>query len=144
MEKWVNKYPILSEFQECSLLFALKVRNTVFVFLKVFSAKILRKYCTLKKTSKKSSRNKYSSLAFYIPMCQETELHLEGGLDHVVGSVDGLGSSETCSSQLSIIKNRYLDTKISLLRCLGAELHLQVALDHVVGVHQFWNLFQST
>ena len=77
-------------------------------------------------------------------MCQETELHLEGGLDHVVGSVDGLGSSETCSSELSIIKNRYLDTKISLLRCLGAELHLQVALDHVVGVHQFWNLFEST
>ena len=53
MEKWVNKYPILSEFQECSLLFALKVRNTVFVFLKVFSAKILRKYCTLKKNLKK-------------------------------------------------------------------------------------------
>ena len=68
-------------------------------------------------------------------MCQETELHLEGVLDHVVGCVDGLGSAETCSSQLSIIKNRYLDTKISLLRCLGAELHLQVALDHVVGVH---------
>ena len=50
-------------------------------------------------------------------------------------SLSTSGSSETCSSQLSIIKNRYLDTKISLLRCLGAELHLQVALDHVVGVH---------
>ena len=50
------------------------------------------------------------------------------------------GSSETCTSQLSMVKNIYLDTKIYLLRCQGVELHLEVALDHVaivlgVGVH---------
>ena len=43
------------------------------------------------------------------------------------------GSSETCTSQLSMVKNIYLDTKIYLLRCQEAELHLEVALDHVVG-----------
>ena len=43
------------------------------------------------------------------------------------------GSSETCSSQLSMVKNRYLDTKFNLLWCQEAELHLEVALDHVVG-----------
>ena len=43
------------------------------------------------------------------------------------------GSSETCSSQLSIVKNRYLDTKIYLLWCQEAEVHLEVALDYVLG-----------
>ena len=33
------------------------------------------------------------------------------------------GSSETCSNQLSMVKNLYLDTKINLLWCQGAELH---------------------
>ena len=45
-----------------------------------------------------------------------------------------LGSSETCSNQLNMVKNIYLDTKINLQRCQGAELHLEVALDHFVGV----------
>ena len=54
------------------------------------------------------------------------------------------GSSETCSNQLSMVKNIYLDTKlgqnidldtkINLLWCLGAELQLEVALDPVVGI----------
>ena len=43
------------------------------------------------------------------------------------------GSSETCSSQLSMVKIIYLDTKIYLLWCQKAELHLEVALDHVIG-----------
>ena len=42
-------------------------------------------------------------------------------------------SSETCSSQLSLVKNIYLDTTIYLLRCQEGELHLEVALDHVLG-----------
>ena len=45
-----------------------------------------------------------------------------------------LGSSETCSNQLSMVKNIYLDTKINILRCQGAELHLEVGLDPVVGI----------
>ena len=47
------------------------------------------------------------------------------------------GSSETCSNQLSMVKNIYLDTKINLLRCQGAELHLEVAPAHVVGILHF-------
>ena len=43
-------------------------------------------------------------------------------------------SSETCSNQLRMVKNIYLDTKINLLWCQGAELHIEVALDHVVGI----------
>ena len=42
--------------------------------------------------------------------------------------------SETCSNQLSMVKNKYLDTKINLLQCQGAELHIDVALDHVVEI----------
>ena len=42
--------------------------------------------------------------------------------------------SETCSNQLSMVKNKYLDTKINLLQCQGAELHIDVALDHVVAI----------
>ena len=42
--------------------------------------------------------------------------------------------SETCSNQLSMVKNKYLDTKINLLQCQGAELHIEVALDHVVAI----------
>ena len=45
-----------------------------------------------------------------------------------------MGSSETCSNQLSMVKNIYLDTKINFLRCQGAESHLEVALDPVVGI----------
>ena len=30
-----------------------------------------------------------------------------------------LGSSETCSNQLSMVKNIYLDTKINILQCQG-------------------------
>ena len=34
------------------------------------------------------------------------------------------GGSETCSNQLSMFKNIYLDTKINPLQCQGAELQL--------------------
>ena len=44
------------------------------------------------------------------------------------------GSSETCSNQLNMVKNIYLDTKINLLRCQAAELHLDVVQDHVVSI----------
>ena len=43
-------------------------------------------------------------------------------------------SSVTCSNQISMVKNIYLDIKINLLQCQRAELHLKVALDHVVGI----------
>ena len=42
--------------------------------------------------------------------------------------------SETFSNQLSMIKNKYLDTKSNLLQRQGAELHIEVALDHIVGI----------
>ena len=42
-------------------------------------------------------------------------------------------SSGTCSNQLSMVKNIYLDTKINLLQSQESELHLEVALDHAVG-----------
>ena len=70
--------------------------------------------------------------------CQGAELHLKVGLDPVVGSVVGVGrwctffSSDTCSNQLSMVKNIYMDTKINLLQCQRAgfsvEQHRQMTV----------------
>ena len=44
--------------------------------------------------------------------------------------------SETCSNQLSMVKNIYMYIKIILLTlyCPGAELHLEVAQHSFVGI----------
>ena len=53
---------------------------------------------------------------------------------HLVTLEDWSHSFETCSNQLSTVKNIYVDTKINILKCQGAELHLEVDLDPVVGI----------
>ena len=80
---------------------------------------------------------------------------LKWPLDHVVAIVVGIGvpwsgpwpccwyccwcwwtsdGSETCSNEVSMVKNIYLGTKIILLLCQGDELHLQVDLDLLIGI----------